>query len=61
LQTIQDYFLNEDKAISLQQSILMFIEQCYALRNTSSSYALTIISRDLEPYPANLNFTLSRE
>jgi hypothetical protein len=52
LQTIQDYFLYEDKAISLQQSILMFIEQCYALRKTSSSYALTFISRDLEPYPA---------
>jgi hypothetical protein len=30
----------------------MFIEQCYALRKTSSSYALTFVSRDLEPYPA---------
>jgi hypothetical protein len=57
LQTIQDYFLYEDKAISLQQSILMFIEQCYALRKTSSSYTGNQRSpycQAVTPYLANM-------
>lgn len=52
LQTIQDYFLYEEKALSLQQSILMFIEQYFAPRKNSSPSALTVISRDLDSYPA---------